>query len=174
MNAPDVQPAPPPRELSAEETAYRVPPDALPFATTAEVSTPPEWTGQERALAALEMGVRVGHPGYNIYVCGLGGTHREQTLAKLLAELTKTLPRPGDRVLVQNFQNRDRPRAFYLPAGQGKQTQGRDAERASHETSRVPLRPGRCEGQRAPPPGQEAHQTPDLHCHGRLARHRTG
>ena len=61
------------------------------------------------------------HAGFNIYVCGLGGTHREQTVAKLLSDLTRSLPRPGDRVLVQNFQNRDRPRSFYLTAGQGKQ-----------------------------------------------------
>jgi predicted ATP-dependent protease len=136
VSTPDVQPAPPPRELTAEEAAYRVPPDALPFATTAEVSTPPEWTGQERALAALEMGVRVGHPGYNIYVCGLGGTQPERTLTTLLTGLTRDVPAPGDHVLVQNFHNRDRPRAFYLPAGQGKQLR-RDMQELVDDLKRV-------------------------------------
>ena len=76
------------------------------------------------------------HAGYNIYVCGLGGTHREQTVAKLLSDLTRNLPRPGDRVLVQNFQNRDRPRTFYLPAGQGKQLR-RDLQELVEELRRL-------------------------------------
>ncbi|MBI1817405.1 MAG: AAA family ATPase [Deltaproteobacteria bacterium] len=113
--------AAPPRELSASDAAFVVAADALTFATTAEVAITPDWKGQERALAAIELGLGVAHAGFNIYVSGLGGTQREQTVASLLTELTRTLPRPGDRVLVQNFQNRDRPRAFYLPAGQGKQ-----------------------------------------------------
>jgi len=116
-----VQPAAPPRELSVEEASFSVPAEELKFDSTASVSASPDWLGQERALAALELGLRIDHAGYNIYVCGLGGTHREQTLAALLADFTKNLPRPGDRVLVQNFQNRDRPRAFYLAAGHGKQ-----------------------------------------------------
>ncbi|MFQ5665449.1 MAG: Lon protease family protein [Candidatus Binatia bacterium] len=115
------KPAAPPRELSADEASFSVPAGELGFKTTTEVAVSPDWIGQERALAALELGLRVTHAGFNIYVCGLGGTHREQTLAALLSDLTSNLPRPGDRVLVQNFQNRDRPRAFYLPAGQGRQ-----------------------------------------------------
>jgi predicted ATP-dependent protease len=118
---PNSLPAPAPRELTAEEAAFSVPAADLAFETTADVVLAPDWVGQERALAALELGVGIGHAGFNIYVSGLGGTQREQTLAALLRELTQTSPRPGDRVLVQNFQNRDRPKAFYLPAGQGKQ-----------------------------------------------------
>ncbi len=108
------------RELNVAEAAFSVPAADLNFQTTADLVVRPDWVGQERALAALELGLRVHHAGFNIYVCGLGGTHREQTLAALLTELMRDLPCPGDRVLVQNFQNRDRPRTFYLPAGQGK------------------------------------------------------
>lgn len=110
-----------PRELTADEAALTVPAAELNFATTADIAVAPDWAGQERALAALELGLGVNHPGYNIYVCGLAGTQREQTLSALLTDLTRNAPRPGDRVLVQNFQNRDRPRTFYLPAGQGKE-----------------------------------------------------
>ena len=119
--APQLKPAAAPRELSADAAAFSVPATELAFKTTADIDIAADWAGQERALGALELGLRVPHAGFNIYVCGLGGTHREQTVAKLLNDLTRNLPRPGDRVLVQNFQNRDRPRAFYLPAGQGKQ-----------------------------------------------------
>jgi predicted ATP-dependent protease len=118
---PELRPADSPRELAAEEACFAVAEEDLSFRTTAEVESAPEWLGQERALAAIELGLGVNHAGFNIYVCGLGGTHREQTLATLLQRLTGSLPRPGDRVLVQNFQNPDRPRAFYLSGGQGKQ-----------------------------------------------------
>jgi predicted ATP-dependent protease len=110
-----------PRELSADEASYRVPAADLAFESTSDIAITPDWIGQERALAALELGLGVPHAGFNIYVCGLGGTRREQTLSELLTGLTRNSSRPGDRILVQNFQNRDRPRAFYLPAGQGKQ-----------------------------------------------------
>jgi len=139
---PALLPAATPRELSANEVTFTVPAAELPFATTAEIAVAPGWVGQERALAALELGLGVTHAGYNIYVCGLGGTQREQTLATLLTELTRSFPRPGDRVLVQNFQNRDRPRTFYLPAGQGKELRHElqelveDLKRALPETFR--------------------------------------
>ena len=119
--SPPITPAGAARELSADQAAFTVTAADLQFRTTAEVSVVPDWIGQERALAALELGLHVGHAGFNIYVCGLAGTQREQALAALVTTLTKDFERPGDRVLVQNFQNRDRPRTFYLPAGQGKQ-----------------------------------------------------
>ncbi len=130
------QPASAARELSADEAAFTVPPADLAFHTTAEVPVPAGWPGQERALAALEMGLGVTHRGFNIYVCGLEGTQREQTLADLLKTFTERFPRPGDRVLVQNFQNRDRPRAFYLPAGYGKQLR-RDLQELVEELKRL-------------------------------------
>jgi predicted ATP-dependent protease len=135
-DTPQVKLASPPRELSADAAAFSVPATDLAFTTTAEIELAADWAGQERALGALEVGLRVPHAGFNIYVCDLGGTHREQTVAKLLGNLTSNLPRPGDRVLVQNFQNRDRPRAFYLPAGQGKQLR-RDLQELVEELRRL-------------------------------------
>lgn len=131
-----VIPAPPPRELTADEAAYQVPAGALGFRTTAEAGPAADWLGQERALAALDIGLSIQHPGYHIYVVGLTGTRRELTIAALLADLTKGFPRPGDRVLVQNFQNRDRPHAFYLPAGQGRELR-RDMQELIEDLQRL-------------------------------------
>jgi predicted ATP-dependent protease len=114
-----LEPAPAARALHYEELVYPVSAESLGFGTTAEVAVDGDWFGQERALAALEMGLRVRHAGFNIYVCGLSGTHRQQELAALLRRFTEGQPTPGDRVLVQSFRNPDRPRAIYLPAGQG-------------------------------------------------------
>jgi ATP-dependent Lon protease len=135
-------PAAPPRELAADEALFTVPPEDLGFRTTDEVELAPEWFGQERALAALELALNVPDSGFNVYVAGLSGTQREQTLAALLQQLTRGFPRSGDRVLVQNFQNRDRPRAFYLPPGRGKELRRdmqelvEDLQRALPETFR--------------------------------------
>ena len=112
-------PAPGPPAVSCDALAFPVKPADLGFATTDEVQGDGGWFGQERALAALEMGLRVRHAGFNIYVCGLSGAHREQHVAELLRRFTANQPPPGDRVLVRNFRNPDRPRALYLPAGWG-------------------------------------------------------
>ena len=109
------------RELTHEELTFTVPPDWLGFATTEQIDAEGDWAGQERALAALELGLGVRHAGFNIYVCGLSGTHREHELAALLKRFTADQPTPGDRVLLQNFSNPDRPRALYLAAGSGAQ-----------------------------------------------------
>lgn len=119
MKTEELRPAAAPRELSYDEMLFTVPPECLDFSTTADIHADGDWAGQERALAALELGLRMRHAGFNIYICGLAGTHREQHLAALLKRFTADQTTPGDRVLVQNFANRDRPRALSLPAGSG-------------------------------------------------------
>ncbi|MFN8640686.1 MAG: Lon-like protease helical domain-containing protein [Candidatus Binatia bacterium] len=104
--------------LTHEALCFRLP-EPLAFATTDDLPPEGDWAGQERALAALELGMRVRHAGYNVFVTGLAGTHRASELAALLQRFTQDQPTPGDRVLVQNFRNPDRPRALYLPAGWG-------------------------------------------------------
>jgi ATP-dependent Lon protease len=112
--------AAPCRELAYEDLRFKAPEPELAFNTTPEMEADGEWFGQERALAALELGLRVPHAGYNIYVSGLAGTHRESELATLLRRFAAGRETPGDRVLVYNFRNPDRPRALYLPAGSGR------------------------------------------------------
>ncbi len=112
-----LQPAPAPQPLSAEELAYVAPETKAPAAEPAQDA----WQGQERALGAIEMGLAIDHSGYNIYACGLEGTHRERELADLIRGFLADKPIPGDRVLVHNFSNPDRPKALDLPAGAGCQ-----------------------------------------------------
>ena len=88
------------RELGYEALRFIAPRQLFEFATTAELPVHADWAGQERALAALELGLRIRDAGYNVYVSGLGGTHREQELADLLRRFTADQPTPGDRVLV--------------------------------------------------------------------------
>lgn len=104
-------------ELTYEDLRFSPPGPALAFGSTDDISADGDWFGQERALAALELGLRVAERSYNLYVCGLAGTNREERLAQLLRRFTVGEQIPADRILVQNYGDRDRPHALSLPAG---------------------------------------------------------
>jgi AAA domain len=53
--------------LRPEELRRRVDPAALPFRTTAEVEQLTGTIGQPRALAAIDFGLGIGAPGYNLF-----------------------------------------------------------------------------------------------------------
>jgi len=112
------KPAPPHAELPPEELRWRCDCARLPFATTADVEPSEGFIGQDRALRALKMGVELGAPGYNVFVCGLAGTSRGGTIAKMIEELRPETKPSLDRCYVNNFKNADRPRLLTLPRGQ--------------------------------------------------------
>ncbi len=74
--------------------------------------------GQERALRALKMGVELSAPGYNVFVCGLAGTSRGGTIARMIEDLHPPTKPSLDRCYVNNFKITDRPRLLSLPRGQ--------------------------------------------------------
>jgi ATP-dependent Lon protease len=107
-----------PRELAAEELRFVAKIDRS-FASTQELIGPKEFVGQERALAALELGLGVGASGYNIFVSGLTGSEKLETLRRWIAERVAAAATPGDWVYVHNFRHADSPRAIYLQPGDG-------------------------------------------------------
>jgi AAA domain len=107
-----------PRELSAEDLRFSVKIDC-PFASTQELGGTKEFVGQERALAALDLGLGVFAGGYNIFVSGLTGAEKLETLRSWVAHRAAKAPTPGDWVYVHNFAQSDAPRAIYLQPGQG-------------------------------------------------------
>jgi ATP-dependent Lon protease len=106
------------RELSADDLRFTVRLDGG-FATTEELAPAQDFAGQERALAAMELGLGVIGGGFNIFVSGLAGTERLQALQRWVAQRVSASPTPGDWVYVHNFQHPDAPLAIYLRAGQG-------------------------------------------------------
>jgi lon-related putative ATP-dependent protease len=109
--------------LSPEELRRRVDPAALPFRTTAEVEPLTGTIGQPRALAAIDFGLGIGAPGYNLFVAGEPGSGRTGTLRDYLERLARDRPPPDDWVYVHNFAAPDRPNAIRLPAGRGAELQ---------------------------------------------------
>ena len=107
-----------PRELSAEELRFSTE-IACKFASTGELSGTKDFVGQERALASLELGLGVAGSGYNIFVSGLTGAEKLETLRRWVSERAAGAPTPGDWIYVHNFKHPDAPRAIYLKAGAG-------------------------------------------------------
>ncbi|MCK4303306.1 MAG: AAA family ATPase [Candidatus Eisenbacteria sp.] len=91
------------------------------FKTTAELPEFEGIIGQDRAIEAISLGLKMRSKGYNIYVAGLSGTGKMTTVKHLLANLESQSDLPSDVVYVNNFRDPDRPRAILLPAGQGNQ-----------------------------------------------------
>jgi predicted ATP-dependent protease len=112
------KPAPKPTELPAAKLRWRCELSRIPFETTAQAELREGFIGQERALRALKMGAELSAPGYNVFVCGLAGTSRGGTIARMIEELHPPTKESLDRCYVNNFKLTDRPRLLTLPRGQ--------------------------------------------------------
>lgn len=106
------------RHLTAEEVDLRLEPDGLGFSSTEELEPLGEIVGQPRALRALDLGLGIRHASYNVYVAGLSGTGKKETIRRELARRGRDEPTPPDWIYVNNFDEPDRPLAISLPAGQ--------------------------------------------------------
>jgi predicted ATP-dependent protease len=107
-----------PRELKADQLRFAAKLEGK-FSSTRELVGAKEFVGQERALAALEVGLGITGTGYNIFVSGLAGADKLETLGGWVAQRATAAPTPGDWVYVHNFLHPDAPRAIYLQPGQG-------------------------------------------------------
>ena len=113
-----LQPAAAATELRAEELRFQVPLSAD-FHTTAELTPGSDFIGQERAQAALELGLGITSAGFNVFVSGLTGANKLEALQGWIARQAEQVPTPGDWVYVHNFTRPDEPQAIYLAPGRG-------------------------------------------------------
>jgi lon-related putative ATP-dependent protease len=111
------RPAPSHPALPPDKLRWRCDPARVPFETTDQAEPLDGVVGQERALRAVKLGVDVGAPGYNIFVCGLAGTSRGGTISRMIEEMHPKVEPAPDRCYVNNFKNPDRPRLLTLPRG---------------------------------------------------------
>jgi ATP-dependent Lon protease len=105
-------------ELPPAKLRWRCDLSRIPFETTSQAEPREGFIGQERALRALKMGVELSAPGYNVFVCGLAGTSRGGTIARMIEELHPPTKESLDRCYVNNFKLPDRPRLLALARGQ--------------------------------------------------------
>ena len=76
--------------------------------------------GQSRAQSALEFGIAMPNPGYNIFVMGETGLGRLTMVTSHLDVVSQALPAPSSYVYVDNFENSREPVAIELPAEFGQ------------------------------------------------------
>ena len=108
-------------ELSYDKARRRCKPNVISCKSTAELAPLQQIIGQDRALRALQFGLKMKDGGYNIYVSGMPGTGRKTTIVNFLTEKVKDMPTPSDWCYVNNFKDENAPNALKLPAGMGRE-----------------------------------------------------
>jgi lon-related putative ATP-dependent protease len=85
------------------------------FKDTSEVNPLDKVIGQERAVQAIEFGLNMKSPGYNIFVTGIEGTGKSTIIKDIVLQHAKKLPTPPDWCMVNNFKDEYRPKAISVP-----------------------------------------------------------
>ncbi len=108
------------KALSYQKLKNECNPKFFKFNDTSEIDALNGIIGQERAVKAMEFGLKVNIRGYNVYMSGMTGTGKTsyaQNYIKRIAEKEKV---PDDWCYVNNFNKPNQPMALNLPAGLGK------------------------------------------------------
>ncbi len=92
---------------------------AFTFESTAELRADPHIIGQPRGIRAIDFGIGIESPGYNIYVLGESGTGRTTAIQRFIEGQAADKAPPDDWVYVHNFREAHKPHALRLPAGRG-------------------------------------------------------
>ncbi|MES2616228.1 MAG: ATP-binding protein, partial [Bdellovibrionota bacterium] len=79
-----------------------------------------EIISQPRAVRAINLGLGIQKPGYNIYVAGIQGTGKNSVIRTFLQKTAEIRVTPGDWVYVYNFKNLESPHAMELKTGMAK------------------------------------------------------
>ena len=108
------------KALSAD-ALYRVcEAELLPFRTTETLEGFSGFFGQERALDAMEFGVGMQRPGYNLFVMGNPHTGRFSFAMVNLRAVAKGQKKPADWCYLNNLGDSRYPVAMELPAGKAR------------------------------------------------------
>jgi lon-related putative ATP-dependent protease len=107
--------------ISYKQLTHSMPQSWLPFTTTADLPKSRGLVGQERAMTAVEIGLRIDARGFHIFAVGGPGSGKTTTLTRILKERASAEAVPSDLLYVYNFNTPDRPRPLFMPAGQGRQ-----------------------------------------------------
>jgi len=109
----------PPPALPADKLAHRCDAAQFRFATTAELVDLEQIFGQDRAAGAVEFGIGIERPGYNLFVMGPAGSGKHTLVKQYLAERVREAAKSSDWVYVNNFKRPHQPMAIGLPPGRG-------------------------------------------------------
>ncbi len=109
--------------LEPDQLHNTVDPGQFDFKSTEDIESLEAVIGQQRAVQALEMGLEISDPSYNIFVTGLPATGKTTLVKDILNRRSASESVPEDWVMVHNFDDAFRPVSFPLPVGEGKKFQ---------------------------------------------------
>ncbi len=104
-------------KLKPSQLYKKCDPQKFSFASTAELEERLSSLGQDRALAAVELGVNIKSKGYNLFCLGPEGTGKSSLVKRVLAQEAKNRKTPDDWAYVYNFEEPYKPIAVSFPAG---------------------------------------------------------
>ncbi len=87
------------------------------FNDTSELEPLDAVIGQQRAVQAIDFGLNMKSPGYNIFVTGDAGTGKSSIVRDIVLQYAARLPVPDDWCMVNNFEDEYCPRALRAPSG---------------------------------------------------------
>ena len=83
-------------ELTPPELRSTCDPSRFSFKDTSQLPPLDEVIGQERAVQAIEFGLNMRSPGYNIFVTGAEGTGKSNIVQDLVGRHARLQPVPDD------------------------------------------------------------------------------
>jgi lon-related putative ATP-dependent protease len=103
--------------VSAKDLTQTSDPAILSFKTTGDLTPLDTVIGQERAVGAIDFGLNMKSPGYNIFVTGFEGTGKSTIVRDILTRHARQLDTPQDLCLVYNFDDEYCPIALEMKSG---------------------------------------------------------
>ncbi|MFY0678341.1 MAG: AAA family ATPase [Neptuniibacter sp.] len=107
--------------LSPEQLYCSCDPELLPFKTTSTLEPFSGFFGQDRAIEAMDFGIGMRRPGYNLFVMGNPHTGRFSFAMENLRAVAKKEKKPGDWVYLNNLSDNRHPLSIQFPAGKALQ-----------------------------------------------------
>lgn len=83
-------------ELTPPELRCACDPAIFDFTDTSVIEPLDKVIGQERAVQAIDFGLNMKSPGYNIFVTGIEGTGKSTIVKDIVAKFAQNLPTPDD------------------------------------------------------------------------------
>lgn len=104
-------------QVSAKDLTRTSDPALFSFKTTGELAPLDSVIGQERAVGAIDFGLNMKSPGYNIFVTGFEGTGKTTIVRDILTRHARQKDTPPDLCLVYNFDDEYCPIALEMKSG---------------------------------------------------------
>ncbi|MCJ8311339.1 MAG: AAA family ATPase [Pseudomonadales bacterium] len=113
----------PAKTLAPKELKAHISLDHLNIKNSSELDGHSDFLGQPRAKEALEFGISMNAPGYNLFVMGDPGTGRQSLASSYVKQKVKSTKAVSDICYVNHFEDSREPYYLDIPAGMGQKLQ---------------------------------------------------